>query len=277
MSTQADRDQQLALISKETEAVTARINALEIIDQPSMDEAIGLREGLKKGIDVLAALLDPPVEEAHQMHKSALRRRDEYISGPQLALGLIKRKILVAEKAEEARQKKLHDEALEKAKKEAEDKQLEAAISLEGQGMGAVADIVLGAEPVATLPPTAIPERRFEKPRGVKCRTYWSAVVDSKTALIMAASNKQPLQDLVSAWVKLAETPGDMDPTCALAEAKIYRQCAFALGSALEAMGPKVSEEVLTPNERFLNKLADTMKGEFNVPGCHQESREVPL
>lgn len=273
-----EREEQLAVVVQEVEGVTAQVRALEIRDQISMDIAVSLRDGLGNFIRMLKSLLDPPVEEAHALHKSAIRRRDEYLAGPELTLAMIKKKILTAVREEEERKRKAEQEAREKTRRSAlREKMIEA-----GKGddwLAFLCDVREGhriGEPgnlVATLPLSEI-ER---------------AIVFLEEEETIAAAEKMEEKGMAQAADILissppAPTPAPIPPVEVRFEkpkgagsrtvwtAKVDNKSAL-----VEAVARRVvSIEALDANEPFLNGLARMMKEGFVVPGCHAEKREVP-
>lgn len=165
---------------------------------------------VKALFEEIDSTFDPIIAQAHKAHKEALAQKKRHRDPLELVDRILRDK-LAAWQAEERRKAEAERRRLEEeARKQEEDRLLAEAEKFQEAGFGDYADSILETPvvPVLTGPGPTAP-----KIDGVSSRTYYSAEVLDKTALILAAIKDpelmrflEPNQTALNGWAR--ETQG---------------------------------------------------------------------
>lgn len=194
-----------AALEKKAAAEDLRIQTVE----DANTVAVMLKD-VKALFEEIDSTFDPIIAQAHKAHKEALAQKKRHRDPLELVDRILRDKLAAWQAAErrkaEAERRRLEEEA----RKAEEDRLLAEAEKFQKAGFGDYADSILETPvvPVLTGPGPSAP-----KIDGVSSRTYYSAEVLDKTALILAAIKNpelmrflEPNQTALNGWAR--ETQG---------------------------------------------------------------------
>jgi hypothetical protein len=136
-----------------------------------MEVASAMRGAIKDRQSAIKGLLEPFIKAAHALHKSHTTRRKEIIAPLEEAEGILNKKMVAWQTAEEARiaeeQKKLDEQA-----------KLDAAVEAEQEGNEALAEAIIEDQVPVTAPPV-----EKAKTNGVNFSNTWTYEITDESAI----------------------------------------------------------------------------------------------
>ena len=136
-----------------------------------MEVAAGIRQAIKDRSKAIVSLLEPFIKGANALHKAHTTRRKEIIAPLEEAEGILNKKMVAWQIAEEKRlaeeQKKLDEQA-----------KLDAAVEAEQEGNEALAEAIIEDQ----VPVTAAPVEQA-KTNGVSFTRKWSFKIEDESKI----------------------------------------------------------------------------------------------
>ena len=185
MDTQEQQAQEKAV------ALRSQVDELQVVDQGSYDLAQAINKQAYEGKKAFHVWFDP-IDDTSKKGRQAVIAQGKKIDEPfDYIIATTGSRASAWMEGERRKAEKLRQEAEAKARKEAEDRQLEQAQLLSDLGMDEAAEEALVAAPVIEKVRVAEPV----KAEGTSVRTYYSAKVDSLKDLVVAvATGLAPIQ-----------------------------------------------------------------------------------
>jgi hypothetical protein len=151
--------------------VVARMQSFVVESAEDMEAASSLRQAIKDRQKAIVGLLEPFIKAAHALHKSHTTRRKEIIAPLEQAEGILNKKMVAWQTAEEARiaeeQKKLDEQA-----------KLDAAVEAEQEGNEALAEAIIEDQVPVTAPPV-----EKTKTDGVSFTEKWTFQIEDESKI----------------------------------------------------------------------------------------------
>jgi hypothetical protein len=163
-----------------------------------MEIAAGIRQAIKDRQKAIVGLLEPFIKAAHALHKSHTTRRKEIIAPLEQAEGILNKKMVAWQVAEDARiaeeQKKLDEQA-----------KLDAAVEAEQEGNEALAEAIIEDQVPVTAPPV-----EKAKTSGVSFTETWKFEImdEGKIPPQFMMPNEKAIRSHVIAMKDRANIPG---------------------------------------------------------------------
>lgn len=154
----------------------ARYQSLIVKDDPSFQAMEALYRGAKSAVKTIKDYYKKPKAEAKAKHDKLCRLEREHLSEFGIVINGAEAKLDAYTSEQKRIALKKRQEALEQAKKEAEDKRLEEAAELAEKGNKKEADALLDA-PV--VPEVIVPEEAVQERKGRR-DNYYAEIVDIK-------------------------------------------------------------------------------------------------
>ena len=157
-------------LDKESNAIVATANHLEVSDNDDLLLAGALLKRIKLAKSILGETFDGPIKDAHLAHKSIKAAKTLHEKPLADAERIVKGKMGSYTQEQERIRQEEERRLREIARKEAEERQLAEAARLEAAGETEAAEAVIDAPP--TPAPVVVP-KTVAKVEGVSYRTTW--------------------------------------------------------------------------------------------------------
>jgi len=170
------------VVKREALAIVEQSRALVIVDQETYDLAVDDRGRLKDLVQQIDERFAEPIQKAHEAHKAVIKLRNDLKAPVEAVLKDRNRELARWDEEREAERERLEEEALEKARLDAERERAKELKRLRKKGfdeqsIAAVAESPLKIKQVEV-------EDVYQKSDKLVSKTTWSCEVVDKVALI---------------------------------------------------------------------------------------------
>jgi hypothetical protein len=199
-------DAEVAEIIEETQLVVQQAHAIVITNDDDYAAAGEfLTKEIKAALRAVKEAFDPIVTAAHQAHRAATQKRKEHQEPLLEAERIVKAAMGTYHQAQVAARRKLEQERLDAARREAEARQLEEAARLENEGREEAAEARLEEPVIPTMPTPVEPEKPKAEGVSVRMVTKWRVVSINNISAKFLMPDKKKIDQTVSAMGKDAE------------------------------------------------------------------------